>query len=430
MTASESTAWYLSFGRALIALSALLGGLLWGAGCSHPQVYQEYSDGAHSVVHQDPATRVLQHRVTILQSPSPEPGAEYEEIPSLIDGLGNAEDWWQIRRPQLLRYWTQILGKIEPTGQERVWFGDMCNVQIGVTSDAGAYTRTELVLPIEKDFLQPHVLLIPKGQGKGPFPAVIAWSSTTPDYRTPEQWWGGWLASRGYVVLTGWSFIRNYRDGTDYGSGAQEKVYQRFGHWLALGKMVHDVKREVEFLRCRQDVDPARVGFIGKSLSAKAALYVAAFAPEIAATVSIDPHIAINGGTNWYDPWYLDWLHEFDDIPTASRTPLSLLNSDPARPGFEHDHHEVLALAAPRPLLVIGGSQEEDTGGDSDDLQSWGYVNRAKEVYRLVGAGERLEYVSTADGHEANGPHITPAWQGWFERWLKPECLRACRAGE
>jgi dienelactone hydrolase len=406
-------------GSSILGMFALVGSIVWGAGYSYPQTYQPRSDVGHLVDHLDPAARVLQHRVTIPQSPAPEPGAEHEEIPSLVVGLERAQDWWQIRRPQLLGYWIEILGKIDPNEQDQVWFGDICNIRVGETTDLGAYTRTELFLPIEKDFFQPHLLLIPKGQGEGPFPAVIAWSSTSPDYREPERWWGSWLASRGYVVLTGWSFIRNYRDGTDYSSGAHEKVYQRFGHWLAMGKMVHDVKREFEFLRCRPEVDPTRVGFIGKSLSAKAALYVAAFSPDIAVTVSIDPHIAVNGGTNWFEPWYLDWLHEFEDISTKSKTPLSLLNPDPVRPGFEHDHHEVLALAAPRPLLVIGGSQVEDTGGDSDDLQSWGYVNRAKEVYRLVGAGERLEYVSTDDGHNSNGPHITPAWQGWFERWLK-----------
>lgn len=407
-------------GSAIIGIFVLTGSLFVAAGCSHPLGYQEAATPPRAVGQLDPSTRTLQHRVTILQSPALEPGAESVEIPSLVDGLGTAQEWWQSRRPRLFQYWVQILGKLEPNERDRMWFGDICDVRVGAITDAGAYTRIELLLPIEKDFFQPHLLLVPKGEGKGPFPAVIAWSSTTPDYRMPEQWWGAWLASHGYVVLTGWSFIRNYRDGTDYGSGAHEKVYQRFGHWLALGKMVHDVKREVEFLRCWPEVDPARVGFIGKSLSAKAALYVAAFAPEIAATVSIDPHIAVNGGTNWFAPWYLDWLHEFEDIPTERKTPLSLLNPDPGRPGFEHDHHEILALAAPRPVLVIGGSQLEDLGGDSDDLQSWGYVNRAKEVYRVVGAGDRLEYVPTSDGHEANGPHITPAWQGWFERWLKP----------
>jgi hypothetical protein len=184
--------------------------------------------------------------------------------------------------------------------------------------------------------------------------------------------------------------------------------------------MVHDVRREAEYLRSLRQVDPKRIGFIGFWLGGKAAVYVGAFAPEIAATVALDPHIAVNGGTNWYHPWFLDFVRPFPDIPTEQRTVLSLLNPDPGRPGFEHDHHELLALAAPRPFLLIGGcGQCEANGGDSDDRQSWGYYNRAKEVYTLLGVPERIEFVLTNDGHKANGPEIDPAWQRFFERWLK-----------
>src|SRR5258708_536348 len=295
--------------------------------------------------------RFNQHKVTNRSSPAPEPGAETQITPSLIDGLRSADEWRNVRRPQLLRLWTTILGKLGPNEQDQKWFGDIRQAVVRETADRGSYTRTALDLPIEKDFLQHHVLLMPKGNG--PFPAVICWTSTTPDYTAPEAWWGKWLVQHGYVVLTSWSFIRHYRENATYGSGAAGKVYERFGHWLPIAKMVHDAQREAEYLRSLKQVDGGRIGFMGFSLSAKAAVYIAAFAPEIAATVAIDPHIAINGGTNWFAPWYLDWLRPFADIPTPQHTVLSLLNPDPARPGFQHHHHELLALAAPRPFLHL-----------------------------------------------------------------------------
>ena len=363
--------------------------------------------------------RLNQHRVTSRNSPAPEPGAENEKIPSLVEGLRSADDWYTKKRPELVKLWTTILGKTAPTPEDKQWFGDITKAIVHDEQDKGSYTRIRLDLPMEKDFYQQHLLLLPKGQGDGPFPAVIAWTSSTPDYAKPEEWWGAWLAGRGYVVLTSWSFIRNYRDGSTARNGAPEKVYERFGHWLPIAKMVHDAQRDAEYLRSLKQVDGGRIGFIGFSLSAKTAIYVAAFAPEIHAAVALDPHIAVNGGTNWYAPWYLDWLRPFPNIPTKEKTVLSLLNPDPERPGFEHDHHELLALAAPKPFLLIGGSQSEDGGGDSDDLQSWGYVNRAREVYKLIGAEDHIQFVSTGDGHKANGPNIDPAWQGFFERWLK-----------
>jgi hypothetical protein len=169
--------------------------------------------------------RLTQHRVTSRNSPAPEPGAEREIIPSLTDGLRTSEDWHKKRRPELLALWTRILGKLEPDRSDRRWFGDIRKAVTIETQEFEKYTRVRLDLPIEKDFLQKHLLLLPKNQGRGPFPAVICWTSSTPDFTAPEQWWGRWLAENGYVVLTSWSFIRYYRDGSTYGTGAPEKLY-------------------------------------------------------------------------------------------------------------------------------------------------------------------------------------------------------------
>jgi dienelactone hydrolase len=384
------------------------------------RVWQQYAELRTWINTVDPSRRLNQHKVTMRESPAPEPGAEKETIPSLIDGLKTPEDWYTRKRPELVTLWTKVLGKLGPNAADARWFGDIRQARIIERREFDRYTRIRLDLPIEKDFYQPHVLLVPRNQGPGPFPAVIAWTSTTPDYNIVEDWWGRWLVERGHVVLASWAFIRNYRDGTTYRNGASEKLYERFGHWLPMAKMVHDAQREAEYLRSLREVDAKRIGFMGFSLSAKSALYIAAFAPEIAATVAIDPHIAVNGGTNWYYPWYLDFVRPFPDIDTPEHTVLSLLNTNPARPGLEHDHHELLALAAPRPLLIIGGCAScEDNGGHSDDRQSWGYINRAKQVYRLLGVPERLQFVLTDDGHHANGPAIDPAWQEFMQRWLR-----------
>jgi dienelactone hydrolase len=353
------------------------------------------------------------------------------EIPSPLvsdDGtrVETADQWTKRRRPELLQHWERILGKLAPGRDDAQWFGDVARTAEVSREKKDGYTRIELEIPIETDFLQSHLLLLPEGQGDGPFPAVIAWTSTSPDYAKPEEWWGSWLAQRGFVVLTGWSHIRNYRDGISYRNNVNEAVYERFGHWLPLGKMVHDVQREVEYLDTLPQVDASRIGFIGFSLSAKTALYVAAFAPEIKATVSIDPHIAMHGDTNYQDPWYLDWKRKFphirtDDypVPELRGTIWSLIDADPTRPGFERNHHELMALCAPRSLMVIGCSTDEKTKTHSDDAQSIAYINRAREVYELLGVSERLEYVQETGGHRPTGPRIDAAWQRFFTHWLK-----------
>lgn len=376
------------------------------------------------------STRLNYHTPPDWALPSFQQQHKYNLISPLVDADGrkvaSPKAWYAVRRPQLLAEWTRILGKLEPTEKDKQWFGDISKVVIHDSQEKNGYTRIHLSIPIETDFLQPHLLLVPKGQGKGPFPAVIAWTSTSPDYTKPEEWWGAWLARRGFVVLTGWSFIRNYRGGINYRNNINEAVYKRFGHWLPMAKMVHDVQREVAFLRTRTEVDADRLGFMGFSLSAKAAVYVAAFAPEIKATVAVDPHIAMHGDTNWEDPWYLDWRHKFpsiktDDYPVAKLrgSVWSLLDADPTRPGFERNHHELLAMCAPRAFLVIACSNHQDTARHSDDQQSWAYFNRAKEVYSFLGIPDRFAVATTDEGHRAVSPKIDPAWQSFLQKWLK-----------
>ncbi len=355
---------------------------------------------------------------------------ESQELTSLLvldngETVGSAQAWWTKKRPELVGHWTEILGKLGPTSQDDRWFGDITKIEKSAEVQCDGYRRIEIWLPMEKDVMQPHLLLVPDEAADGKCPAVIAWTSTSPDFRKPEEWWGTWLAKRGFVVLTGWSFIRNYRDGTTYSTGAQERVYERFGHWLSMGKMVHDVQREVEFLKSIPQVDPARIGFIGFSLSAKTALYVAALAPEIKATVSIDPHIPIFGASNYHSPWYLDFERSFDDIQTEDYpdeskrgTIWSLLDTDPSTPGFERNHHELLAMAAPRSLMIIGCSTDKVSAPHSDDRQSVGYVERAEEVYRLLSMEDRFQYVPLTCGHKAISPDIDEAWQSFFLKWL------------
>src|SRR5207248_1283237 len=68
----------------------------------------------------------------------------------------NAGEWYKSRRPELMKQWTAILGKIAPAPEDMKWFGDVRKAVLRSRADREGYTRIELDLPIEKDFLQPH----------------------------------------------------------------------------------------------------------------------------------------------------------------------------------------------------------------------------------------------------------------------------------
>ncbi len=309
----------------------------------------------------------------------------------------------------LRQQWREILGKLEPESQDRRWFLNPMREREIAVSQEQSYVRREIELPLEVDFWQPGLLLVPRNLRPGEKrPAVIAWSSTTPDWRKPEDWWGAWLANKGYVVLTSWAHIRNYRDGTSYRNGVSEKVYSRFGRWAGLSRMVWDVRQKARWLAGLGFVDRRRIGFIGSSLSAKTAIYVAPFAPEISAVVSIDPHLPLwDGGTNYEAPWYLDADREFDDIQRPGKTVRSLLQG--------HDHDELLTLAAPKPLLIIGGNDKTHSDGPT----TLPLVEKGRQRYRKLGKSDNLAFHLLDTGHTPVHPKIDPLWQNFFERHLR-----------
>ena len=340
--------------------------------------------------------------------------------------IRTAEEWNARRRPELIGHWTRILGKLERRPPRTSAGSAMPGPWSRFHASSGRDTpELNSPFPLRSTSTSRTCCWSPRALGHSPpsLPGLRRRQTTG----SPRSGGGAWLARHGFVVLTGWSHIRNYREGRNYSKGVHEAVYERFGHWLPMAKMVHDVRREIEFLRGRPEVDASRIGFMGFSLSAKTALYVAAFLPEVAATVSIDPHIALHGDTNYQAPWYLDWQRKFAHIDTPDYpvrelrgTIWSLLDADPSRPGFERNHHELMALCAPRSLMVIGCSTDQISARHSDDRQSLAYVQRAREVYELLEAGDRFEYVAETGGHRATGRRIDLSWQRFLVRWLAP----------
>jgi hypothetical protein len=55
------------------------------------------------------------------------------------------------------------------------------------------------------------------------------------------------------------------------------------------------------------------------------------------------------------------------------------------------ENHQVLALIAPRPFLVLGGD-------DADGKVSWAFVKEARSVYALLGSATRSGSTTTGRG--------------------------------
>ncbi len=169
-----------------------------------------------------------------------------------------------------------------------------------------------------------------------------------------------------------------------------ERFKKRHPETLGMHKMLFDAQRAIDVLVSLPDVDPQRIGAAGHSLGSKEALYLAAFDERIRAAVASEGGIGFTQ-TNWKDPWYLG--------PGITA------------PDFQLDHHQLLALIAPRPFLILAG---ESGAGAADGDRSWPYVAAALPAYRLYGEPARIGLLNHHQGHT-----ISPEVRAKLLEWLR-----------
>jgi hypothetical protein len=179
------------------------------------------------------------------------------------------------------------------------------------------------------------------------------------------------------------------KDPDGWAKGQAAALAKRRPGWTGMGKMTFDASRCVDYLESLSFVDPARIGCIGHSLGAKEVLYALAFEPRYRAGVFSEGGIGLKM-SNWTDAWYLtDQMKQHIG---------------------EREHHELMALAAPRALLILGGDS-------ADGDPSWAFVRAALPVYKLLGGADRVGLVNH------HGKHSFPAEARrlsyrWIDHWL------------
>ena len=139
-----------------------------------------------------------------------------------------------------------------------------------------------------------------------------------------EQQVGLKLARRGLVVFCPRCFL--WQDAGNF-LEAMAHFKQRHPETLCMHKMLWDAMRGVDLLESLPQVDASRIGAVGHSLGAIESLYLAAFDERVRVAVASEAGLDFSF-TNWHDPWFLG---------PAIRSP-----------DFKLNHHQLLALTAPR----------------------------------------------------------------------------------
>jgi len=212
------------------------------------------------------------------------------------------------------------------------------------------------------------------------------------------------LARRGYVVLA--------PDAPAMGERAfpgatapldTAPFYARHPQRTIEGKKLWDHMRALHLRAEVPGVDPARIGAMGHSLGGRSTHYLAALDERVACAAVSCGIIPFAGYTHLF-------LRRgaYDPLPTV-RAYIQEHNRLP----FEK--HELTALIAPRPVLLVGPAN--DPYCTRTDLVSQ-MAHQVFEVYRLLGAERNFSRFLHGDGHDTT-PYVREILYGWLDLHLK-----------
>jgi dienelactone hydrolase len=291
----------------------------------------------------------------------------------------------------------------------------------------GNHTLRKLIYQTEPGEFVPAYLLIPKSVQERA-PVVICPHQTTQAGKgepaglagNPQLHTALHLVERGYVTFTYDALCFGERHDPASGHyGEAIPFYRKHPGWSLMGKMVWDLSRAIDYLQTLDFVDGSRIGSIGHSHGGYTTLFAMAFDERIKAGVS-------NCG---FDTFRLDgntwrWSRATGLLPllgfyiTSQRLNMDFYRAVPDSGVIEvpFEMHQLLALIAPRPLLL--STSDEDFVFPNGGWSARRSLARVMPVYELLNARDRLESYFFNSGHSFPTTASSRAYD-WLDRWLK-----------
>jgi hypothetical protein len=309
-----------------------------------------------------------------------------------------AEDWWSVRRPQIVKAMedelygrrpakapavTWTLGEERRTEEygtpavEKVLYGNLDNsgdprieahikaVLVTPAAAADAGRRTPVVIAI--NWVNP-----PPGFPRDP----------NPDYRA-------------LILKKGWSYVI-YDPTTvqaDNGAGLTSGVIglvnhgrpRKAGDWGALSAWAWGASRVVDMLQAAPEIDGARIAIFGHSRYGKAALVAMAYDPRLKAG------FISSSGAGGAAPYRRHWGEQVENVAAANEYHwmgahfLRYASGSRTARDLTIDSNAVIALAAPRAVFIGAGRATADGDGWVDPHGMFLAEASAGEAWALLG---------------------------------------------
>lgn len=211
------------------------------------------------------------------------------------------------------------------------------------------------------------------------FPLGYMWVYHTDTHPVPA------LVKEGFAVLA--------FDQTGFGSrcGESAPFYDRYPAWSRLGRMVTDVQDAVTALGAEPLADPERISLLGFALGGTVGLYAAALDSRIRSVVSVCGFTPMRSDTG------ADGLSGMTRYSHLHGLLPGLGYFAGMEERLPYDFEELIALTAPRNVLVIQPSRDRD----ADPAAVRRAVQHAAAAYAWAGAACRI-------GPEVSGPAGAP----------------------
>lgn len=273
----------------------------------------------------------------------------------------------------------------------------------------------------------PALLLVPRPQ-PAKMPAILCPHQTTQAGKRESAGLAGdprlhtalHLVRRGYVTLT-WDALcfgeRHDPASGHYGDAIP--FYAAHQDWSLLAKMADDASRGIDYLTTLPFVDPSRIGSVGHSHGGITTIM----------TMALDERVAAGVSNCGFDTFRIDgnvwrWSHATALLPALGffvSSPYLSMERYRAVPDSEviqtpFDMHQVLALAAPRPLWL--STSDEDFVFPNAGWSARQALARLWPLYELLGGADALTSRFFTSGH-AFPPDVSSAAYAWLDRWLK-----------
>ncbi len=284
-------------------------------------------------------------------------------------------------------------------GFERLpWPPDLRPRSVGTVRRPG-YRIEKLVYQTLPGVLVPAHLYLPDGPS-APAPAILFYSGHWwPDAKTRPDFQAFCInmARLGFVVLAWDPFGQGER-------GMSGRDHRRVESLLVgvaqQGIAEYETRCALEYLLSRPEVDAKRIGLTGASGGGYNTWITASLDDRIAVAVPVV------GTSDFFEQLSvlrpLDWYHTDEHCHFV--------------PGLMRyaNNHELLALAAPRPLMIIAASQDQ-----SFPIAGVRQVHEyGRELYRSYGAAERIGFFEDSSAGHGYQQKKREAAYGWFSKWL------------